>query len=335
MFVRIRGELRDKHDRRNPSTNANMFCVALWGDCAVPLSSAMPRNRPTPLGPFLSLSFLSCQLFTSGLSPVAFHHSPPSLTWQKAPRSSILAAKIANFPWHTSCWFAQWSVMTMGPMVFCRILNRSLFSPTRARRLLHAPALSWPSQPLRSGTRPSPCFGLAALSTSGKPVMQVSLVSRIFYERCRMSLFVAVIFVGCVACERTPDQVPEVKNAVVADRPGVLRLTSEELARTAIEAARVARGEVRVPGEFPATVQPNQNELAHVTTLIRGRVVQVHVDVGQDVKKDTQLALLHSTDLGVAEGTYLKSAAKLHEKELAYERAKDLYEQKVVSLAEL
>ena len=223
----------------------------------------------------------------------------------------------------------------MGPMVFCRILNRSLFSPTRARRLLYAPALSLPHQPLRSGTRPSPYFGLAALSTSGKRVMQVPPLSRIFYERCKMILFVAVIFVGCVACERTPDQVPEVKNAVVADRPGVLRLTSEELARTAIEAAPVARGEVRVPREFPATVQPNQNELAHVTTLIRGRVVQVHVDVGQDVKKDTQLALLHSTDLGVAEGAYLKAAAKLHEKELAYERAKDLYEQKVVSLAEL
>ena len=165
--------------------------------------------------------------------------------------------------------------------------------------------------------------------------MQVPPVSRIFYERCRMSLLVVIIFVGCVACERTPDQVPEVKNAVVADRHGVLRLTSEELARTAIEVAPVARGEVRVPREFPATVEANQNELAHVTTLIRGRVVQVHVDVGQDVKKDAQLALLHSTDLGMAEGAYLKAAAKLHEKELAYERAKDLYEQKVVSLAEL
>ena len=172
--MRIRGELREKYDRGNLSTNADMFCVALWGNGAVPLSSAMPRNRLTPLGPFLSLSFLSWQLFTSGLSPVAFHHSPPSLTWQKAPRSSILAAKIANYPWHTSCWFPQWSVMTMGPMVFCRILNRSLFSPTRARRLVHAAALSLRSQHLRSGTRPSPYFGLAALLTSGKHVMPVS-----------------------------------------------------------------------------------------------------------------------------------------------------------------
>ena len=140
---------------------------------------------------------------------------------------------------------------------------------------------------------------------------------------------------GLIACERTPDQVPEAKKAVVADRPGVLHLTSEELARTVIEVAPVVRGQLLVPREFPATVQANENELAEVTTLIRGRVVKVHVDVGQDVKKDALLAMLHSTDLGVAEGAYLKSAAKLTEAKLAYERARDLHEQKVVSLAEL
>ena len=146
---------------------------------------------------------------------------------------------------------------------------------------------------------------------------------------------VALVSAGFVACERTSDQASETKKAVVADRPGVLHLTSEELARTAIEISPVARGQLRVPREFPATVQPNENELAEVTALIRGRVVKVHVDVGQDVKKDTLLAMLHSTDLGLAEGAYLKAAAKLHEAELAYERARDLHEQKVVSLAEL
>ena len=146
---------------------------------------------------------------------------------------------------------------------------------------------------------------------------------------------VAFVSAGLVACERTPDQAPEAKKAVVADRPGVLHLTSEALARTAIEVVPVARGQLRVPREFPATVQPNENELAEVAALIRGRVVQVHVDVGQDVKKGALLALLHSTDLGVAEGAYLKAAARLHEAELAYARARDLQEQKVVSLAEL
>lgn len=145
----------------------------------------------------------------------------------------------------------------------------------------------------------------------------------------------AFSIVGFAACERTPDQAPETKKSVVVERPGMLHLTAEELARTVIEVTPVARGELRVPREFPATVQANENELAEVTALIRGRVVKVHVDVGQDVKKDALLAMLHSTDLGVAEGAYLKAAAKLHEAKLAYERARDLNEQKVVSLAEL
>ncbi len=156
-----------------------------------------------------------------------------------------------------------------------------------------------------------------------------------FHEQRWVVLLVACVFAGFVACDRTPDPAPEAKQAVAAARPGVLHLTSEELAQTAIEVAPVARGQLRVPREFPATVQANENELAEVTALIRGRVVKVYVDVGQDVKKDALLAMLHSTDLGVAEGAYLKATAKLHEAELAYERARDLHEQKVVSLAEL
>jgi len=190
----------------------------------------------------------------------------------------------------------------------------------------------------------SASFVLAALSTFGKreasSVKRISFsdsdVSRFtFHKRRGVVLLVAFVFAGFVACEGTPDQAPEAKKAVVADRPGVLHLTSEELARSAIEVTPVASGKLLVPREFPATVQANENELAEVTTLIRGRVVKVHVDVGQDVKKDALLAILHSTDLGVAEGAYLKAAAKLHEAKLAHERARDLHEQKVVSLAEL
>ena len=187
-------------------------------------------------------------------------------------------------------------------------------------------------------------FMLAALSTSWKRAgsfvkrhsFHDSDVSRFtFHEQRGLVLLVAFAFAGFVACERTPDQAPEAKKAVVAERPGMVHLTAEELAQTVIEVAPVVRGALPVPRQYTATVQANENELAEVTTLIRGRVMKVYVDVGQDVKKDALLAMLHSTDLGVAEGDYLKATAKLYEAKLAYERARDLYEQKVVSLAEL
>lgn len=138
-----------------------------------------------------------------------------------------------------------------------------------------------------------------------------------------------------VACGKNQEETATATSVQATAPAGFLRLTPEEAARTSIEVIPVVRGQFRVHREFPATIQPNENELAEVTTLIRGRVVKVYVDVGQDVKKNTLLAMLHSTDLGLAEGAYLKASAKLHEAELAYERAKDLHEHKAVSLAEL
>ena len=138
-----------------------------------------------------------------------------------------------------------------------------------------------------------------------------------------------------VGCGKQPEETSAAKPVPVVVQPGLIHLSAEELARAAIDVTPVVRGEYRVSRVFPATIQANENELAEVTTLIRGRVVKVHVDVGADVKKGALLAMLHSTDLGLAEGAYLKAAARLYEADLAYQRAKDLHEHKAVSLAEL
>ena len=136
-------------------------------------------------------------------------------------------------------------------------------------------------------------------------------------------------------CGQEGNQAPGSKSDPAPPPLTVLTIAPENAAEAGIQAVPVSKGAFRLHREFPATVQPNENELAEVTTLIRGRVVEVSVDVGQDMKKGTLLALLHSTDLGLAEAAYLKSTAKLHEAELAYERARDLHQHRAVSLAEL
>jgi membrane fusion protein, heavy metal efflux system len=152
---------------------------------------------------------------------------------------------------------------------------------------------------------------------------------------CSRSLGICLILAVGSACEnRSIDTTPVAQNLPSAPSR-LLRLTTEELSRVQLELSPVAQGEILSHREFPATVQANQNELAEVTALIRGRVVKVHVDVGHDVKKGTLLALLHSVDLGVAEGEFLKSAARLEEAERSHVRAQELYENKAVSLAEL
>ncbi|UVT16133.1 MAG: efflux RND transporter periplasmic adaptor subunit [Nitrospira sp.] len=158
-----------------------------------------------------------------------------------------------------------------------------------------------------------------------------------FFLAYAMRCLVAVAIVAAsIGCENKPAaDISTVNPDSPPTRPGFVRLTPEELSRMQLELTPVVQGQILSHREFPATVQANQNELAEVTTLIRGRVVKVHVDVGQDVKNGALLAMLHSVDLGVAEGDYLKAGARLHEAELAHLRAKDLYDNKAVSLAEL
>ena len=156
-----------------------------------------------------------------------------------------------------------------------------------------------------------------------------------FVRRLARGMATAGLLIGVIACE-SKQEVPSVaKPDSSQGQPSFLRLTPETSSRLTLEFAPVGQGQLFTHREFPATVQANANELAEVTTLIRGRVEKVHVDVGQDVKKGALLALLHSIDLGVAEGDYLKAEARLHEAELAHARAKELYENKAISLAEL
>ena len=94
-------------------------------------------------------------------------------------------------------------------------------------------------------------------------------------------LLVPFMMVTCLgACGNNPQESSSATSPPSRVSSGVLRLTSEELSRTSIEVTAVGRGGFRLSREFPATIRPNENELAEVTTLIRGRVVNVQVDVG-------------------------------------------------------
>lgn len=165
-----------------------------------------------------------------------------------------------------------------------------------------------------------------------KPMPPPGGRSRSLRRAC--AFVILVCLVGPLGCGRKEDEASSAKSAPIPAPSGILHLKRDEIARVGIEVHPVTRGEFRLYREFPATVQPNENELAEVTSLIRGRVVEVYVDFGQDVKKGELLALLHSTELGLAEASYLKATAKLHEAELAYKRARDLHQHRAVSLAE-
>ncbi|BCA56153.1 putative Heavy metal efflux system, membrane fusion protein [Nitrospira sp. KM1] len=135
-------------------------------------------------------------------------------------------------------------------------------------------------------------------------------------------------------CDAPPTGDASTKPASPESSQYIARLTPEEVASAGLEIHTVARGEFRTHRDFPGTVVPNQHALAEITTLVRGRVVDVYADLGQQVKAGDLLAMLYSGDLGIAQSAYLKANARLYVAEQSYERAKMLLAEKVIGLAE-
>lgn len=63
-----------------------------------------------------------------------------------------------------------------------------------------------------------------------------------------------------------------------------MRLTAEEIKTGDIVVQPAARGDFTTHRDFPATVVPDHHSTADITALVRGRVVDVYADLGQQVK---------------------------------------------------
>lgn len=135
-------------------------------------------------------------------------------------------------------------------------------------------------------------------------------------------------------CDGTPNDVVASKAPAVVSTPGRITLSAEESSRVGVVVQPVVRSDFRTHRDFPAIVQPNQRNMAEITTLVRGRVVEVYADLGQEVKANAPLAILYSSELGLAQSAYLKAKAKLHVAEQAFNRAQFLLQEQVIGEAE-
>ncbi len=136
-------------------------------------------------------------------------------------------------------------------------------------------------------------------------------------------------------CDGTPSDVVASKSPVAVSTPGRITLSAEESSRVGLVVQPVARSDFRMHRDFPAIVQPNQRNMAEITALVRGRVVEVYGELGQEVKANAPLAILYSSELGLAQSAYLKGKAKLHVAEQAFNRAQFLLQEQVIGEAEL
>src|SRR5262245_37702526 len=150
---------------------------------------------------------------------------------------------------------------------------------------------------------------------------------------CRV-FFGILLLASFSGCDRTPAPAQENGAKHSTAETQLVRLPPNELIRSGVTLGPVARTVFRTYRTFPGVVRPNENALANITTLVRGRVAEVNADLGQMVKANQLLAVLHSGDLGLAQSAYLKARARRHVAEQAYERAQYLFTEKVIGLAE-
>jgi cobalt-zinc-cadmium efflux system membrane fusion protein len=137
-----------------------------------------------------------------------------------------------------------------------------------------------------------------------------------------------------MGCDRAPAPAEEIKPKRSSEEANLVRLPPEKLTQSGVTVEPVGRTAFRTYRTFPGVVRPNENALANITTLVRGRVAEVHADLGQMVEPKQLLAVLHSGDLGLAQSAYLKARARRHVAEQAYQRAQYLFKEKVIGQAE-
>jgi len=134
--------------------------------------------------------------------------------------------------------------------------------------------------------------------------------------------------------EKAKEEKPEAKKKGEqkhAEEKERIKLSPEALKNAGIKTAPAKAQAIADTLAVTATISHNQDRLFHVTPRITGRVVEVRVNVGNDVKAGSVLAVLDSTELGQTKVEYLKSQTLLELAKTTYEREKSLFDQKIAA----
>jgi len=150
----------------------------------------------------------------------------------------------------------------------------------------------------------------------------------------RSVFFGMLLLASSTGCDRAPAPAEESGQKRSLGEVRLVRLAPEEVTRSGVTVETIGRTAFRTYRIFPGVVRPNELALANITTLVRGRVAEVHAELGQMVAPNKLLAVLHSSDLGLAQSAYLKARARRHVAEQAYQRAQFLFNEKVIGQAE-
>lgn len=144
-----------------------------------------------------------------------------------------------------------------------------------------------------------------------------------------------VLTLGLVlaACSK-PESLGTVEAAQHAEtepaETGTISLTDQEIKEARIQTEVVSEREVAESIQLTATIQANQDRLAHVAPRVPGRIVGISSRLGDRVRAGQALASLDSLELGEAHSTYLQAESQARVAQADFERAEKLYADQIV-----
>ena len=159
------------------------------------------------------------------------------------------------------------------------------------------------------------------------------------------ALILAVLaLAGCGKSEPPKADAAVQKNAV-AEKPGEhkdkdeaghddeeqLKLSAEAIEAAGIKVEELAAQEISEQLIVTATIRPNQDRITHVAPRVPGRIVKVHVNLGDRVKAGQALAVLDSLDVGEAHSSYLQAKTQLAVAKADFERAEKLHGDQIIA----
>ena len=147
-------------------------------------------------------------------------------------------------------------------------------------------------------------------------------------KRLAALLLASAILAGCGA-KHAPEQ--DAKPAESQpEKPGEqgagkrLALSADDARRAGIQVRKLELQENADQVTVTATIQVNQDRLAHVAPRVPGRIVKVNASLGDRVKAGQALALLDSIELGEARSAYMQAASEAAVAQAGFARAQRL-----------
>lgn len=158
--------------------------------------------------------------------------------------------------------------------------------------------------------------------------------------------FSAMLFSGCSEKSRLPERdtkqsgkteqasegatKPQEEKQEEKGADKLLILSTEEIQRAGIRVQQLDLQEQAEQVVVTATIQANQDRLAHVAPRISGRIVKVMANLGDKVKSGQPLAVLDSIELGEARSAFLQAASEAAVAQAGFERAKRLQADNII-----